>query len=160
MSDERKLNTGQKRKTTEPSAKLRIPASPASFLPAKNGSFFARGSLDTLGRTESHSSGSKQAISAALTRHSYEGTPQQLSQADSATKRPPWFYGAQQMRSISLIASGSLPLRVPHPLVCKSGASPWSLPFAVILRSAATRDPLLSQGKEHPRLQDAVRSAF
>jgi len=30
----------------------------------------------------------------------------------------------------------------------------------VILRSAATRDLLLSQGKEHPRLQDSVRAAF
>jgi hypothetical protein len=95
MSDERKLNTERKRqaaKTAQPSAQLRTPASSASLLPAANISFFARISLDTLGRTESHSSDSKQTIGVALTRHSCEGTLQQLSHADSPGARPPWFY--------------------------------------------------------------------
>ena len=108
MSDERKLNTARRQqagKTTEPSAQLRIPASPASLLPAENCTFFARVSLDTLRRTETHPSGSKQTIGVALTRHSYEGTLQQLSHADSAGARPPWFYGVRQERSRSLVAS-------------------------------------------------------
>ena len=35
-----------------------------------------------------------------------------------------------------------------------------STQYVVILRSAATRDLLLSQAKEHPPLQDAVTAAF
>jgi hypothetical protein len=98
MSDERKQNRArrrQARKTTEPSAQLRTPASPTSLLPATNFSFFARISLDTLGRTETHPSESKQTLGVALTRHSCEGTLQQLSHTHSATKRPPWFYASR-----------------------------------------------------------------
>jgi hypothetical protein len=136
MSDERKLNTAQKRrigKTTQPSAQLRTPASPAFLLPAQKFIFFARIPLDTLGRTESHLSDSKQTIGVALTRHSYEATPRQLSHADSPGARPSSFYALHLGQNALDRSSGSppLPLRLPHPLVCKGGSSPWSLSGAL-----------------------------
>ena len=156
MSDERKLNTArrrQARKTTEPSAQLRAPASPASVLPAKNFSFFARISLDTLGRTESHLSGSKQTIGVALTRHSYEGTLQQLSHAHSATKRPPWFYASRchpeersDERSASLASQGASAVTG----LSEGRVLTFSGAFPIIARRLLRR-PFLRQPKE-PRV--------
>ena len=156
MSHERKLNTGRRRrieKTTEPSAKLRTPTSPASLLPAKNCSFFARISLDTHGRTESHPSASKQTIGVTLTRHSYEGTLQQLPHAHPATKLHPWFYAVRchpeersDEGSASLASRGASAVteRTEGRVLTFSGA------FPIIARRLLHR-PFLRQPKE-PRV--------
>jgi hypothetical protein len=156
MSDERKLNTGrrpQAGETTEASAQLRTPASPASLLPAKKFSLFARISLDTLGRTESHPSDSKQTIGVALTRHSYEGALHAVSRAHSATKLPPWFYAVRchpeersDEGSASLARQGAYVVkgRTEGRVLTFSGA------FPIIARRLLHR-PFLRQPKE-PRV--------
>jgi len=156
MNDERKLNAGwrpQVEKTTEASAQLRTPASPASLLPVQNFSFFTRPSLDTLGRTESHLSDSKQTIGVALTRHSYEGALQQLSHAHSATKLHPWFYASrchpeersdEGSASLARHGASAVTRRSEERVLTFSGA------FPIIARRLLHR-PFLRQPKE-PRV--------
>jgi hypothetical protein len=156
MSRERKINAGRKRqagKTGEPSVQLRTPLSPASLLPAANPSFLRRVSLDTLGRTESHPSDSKQTIGVTLTRHSYEGALHAVSHAHSATKLPPWFYAVRchpeersDEGSASLASQGASAVtgRSKGRVLTFSGA------FPIIARRLLHR-PFLRQPKE-PRV--------